>query len=95
LAGSGQKGIQYIFPVGYHNKQPFYIPPYDSYGVREESFTDNRSTIYWNGEIVTDATGKAGFWFYTADLPATYTIRVKGVTAKGDIIDELKTINRK
>ena len=95
MAGPGQKGIQYIFPVGYHKKQPFYIPPYDSYGVREESFTDNRSTIYWNGEIVTDASGKAAFWFYTADLPASYTIRIKGVTSKGDFIDESQTINRK
>lgn len=95
LVGADQKGIQYIFPVGYHKKQPFYIPPYDSYGVRGESFTDNRSTIYWNGEIISDATGKASFQFYTADQTAGYTIRIKGVTSKGDLIDETHTISRK
>jgi hypothetical protein len=90
-----QKGIQYIFPVGYHKQQSFYMPPYDAYGVREASFMDNRATIYWNGEIVSDPQGKASFQFYTADQASSYTIRIKGVTAKGDFIDESVKINRK
>lgn len=89
-----QKGIQYIFPVGYHKKTSFYTPPYNAYGVREASFTDNRATIFWDGEIMTDQQGKAAFQFYTADMPATYTIRVKGVTSKGHFIDESIRINR-
>ena len=95
LSLPAEKGIQYIFPVGYQKKNSFYIPPYNAYGVREASFTDNRATIYWNGEIMSDQQGKANFQFYTADMPATYTIRVKGVTSKGDFIDESFKVNRK
>jgi TonB-dependent Receptor Plug Domain len=95
LPSSAQKGVQYIFPVGYQKKSSFYTPPYNAYGVREASFTDNRATIFWDGEIMTDQQGKASFQFYTADMPATYTIRIKGVTSKGDFIDESIMINRK
>lgn len=95
IALKEQKGIQYIFPAGYQKKTTFYTPPYTAYGVREASFTDNRATIFWEGEIMTDQQGKASFQFYTADMPATYTIRVKGVTSKGDFIDESVRINRK
>jgi TonB-dependent SusC/RagA subfamily outer membrane receptor len=95
LALPAEKGIQYIFPVGYQKNALFYMPPYNAYGVREASFTDNRATIYWNGEIMSDQQGKASFQFFTADMPATYTIRVKGVTSKGDFIDETYKINRK
>ncbi len=89
-----QVGIQYIFPVGYQKKQTFYMPPYESNSVREASFKDNRATIYWNGEMLTDSQGMATFQFNTADSPSTYSIRIRGVSSKGDIIDETVKINR-
>ncbi len=93
-ASTDDRGMQYIFPRGYHVKPAFYAPPYEAPGVREATFTDNRSTIHWIGEIATDKTGKAPFSFYTADLKGTYTVRVVGITSRGDLIDENIRINR-
>jgi hypothetical protein len=93
-AATDERGMQYIFPRGYHVKPAFYAPPYQVEGVRETSFTDNRSTLHWIGELPTDKTGKAVFSFYTADLKGTYTIRVVGITTRGDLVDETIRINR-
>ncbi len=93
-AATDERGMQYIFPRGYHVKPAFYAPPYEAEGVREATFTDNRSTIHWIGELATDKSGKAVFSFYTADLKGTYTVRVVGITSKGDLVDETIRINR-
>jgi TonB-dependent SusC/RagA subfamily outer membrane receptor len=87
-SGSGP-GI--IRPQGYHEAKPFYIPPYQEPAVRALGFTDNRSTIFWKGEVVVDRNGKARLGFYAADQPSGYTVQVKGITARGELID--KTIH--
>jgi hypothetical protein len=84
----------YIFPTGYHVRPVFYQPPYDTYGVREASFMDNRSTIYWNGEVVLQKGSPAKIEFYTADLPSVYLVRIIGVTAAGDWISQVFQVNR-
>jgi hypothetical protein len=90
-----KNGIRYITPQGYHKAPEFYIPPYGEPNVRYLSFMDNRSTIYWNGELLTDKNGKARVSFYAADQPTTYTIHVKGISAKGDLLDKTITIGKK
>lgn len=90
-----KSGLRYITPQGYHKAPEFYIPPYGEPSVRYLSFMDNRSTIYWNGELLTDKNGKARVSFYAADQPATYTIHVKGISAKGDLLDKTITIGKK
>jgi len=87
-SGSGP-GI--IRPQGYHEAKPFYMPPYQEPAVRTLGFTDNRSTIFWKGEVVVDRNGKARLGFYAADQPSGYTVQVKGITARGELID--KTIH--
>lgn len=88
------RGMQYIYPQGYHQRPDFYAPPYDVPGIREATFTDNRSTLFWNGELQTDKTGAAKFSFFTSDLRGTYSLRIVGITAKGDLIDEIIRISR-
>ncbi len=85
----------YIYPLGYHQREDFYIPRYDVPEVREASFTDNRSTIYWNGEVLMDKNGRAKVSFYAADAPTSYTIRVTGISARGDLLDKIIRIDRK
>lgn len=89
-----QKQMLSFYPRGYHISPPFYIPPYEIDQVRETAFQDNRSTIYWNGELLTNKEGKVNVLFYTADQPATYTITVQGVTSKGNVIYETYLIKR-
>ena len=90
-----EKEKQIIVASGFYKDQNFYQPPYDSYAVREASFNDNRATIYWNGEVITDSTGKASVSFYTADLKNDYTVTVQGITEKGELIFKTYTIKRK
>ncbi len=92
---SNQKEMQYIFPLGYHQRPDFYMPRYDLPAVREASFTDNRSTIYWNGELLADKTGKAKCSFYAADAPSSYSVRVTGISSRGDLLDKIIRIERK
>lgn len=89
------KVSQTIIASGFYNEQSFYQPPYDSYAVREADFTDNRATIYWNGQVITDDAGKATVSFYTADLKNDYTVTVQGITEKGDLIFKTYTIKKK
>ena len=89
------KERQVIVASGFYKDQHFYQPPYDSYAVREASFIDNRATIYWNGEVMTDSTGKASVSFYTADLKNDYTVTVQGITEKGELIFKTYTIKKK
>jgi TonB-dependent SusC/RagA subfamily outer membrane receptor len=88
-------GFRYIMPQGYHKAPEFYMPRYDEPAVRSLNHTDNRSTIFWSGEVVTDKTGKARVKFYAADRPETYTIHVKGMSAKGDLLEKTITIGKK
>lgn len=89
------KESQTIIASGFYKEQSFYEPPYDSYAVREANFIDNRATIYWNGQIITDDAGKATFSFYTADLKNDYTVTVQGITEKGELIFKTYTIKKK
>ena len=89
------KGRQTIVASGFYKEQNFYEPPYDSYAVRAASFVDNRATIYWNGQVITDDAGKATVSFYTADLKNDYTVTVQGITEKGELIFKTYTIKKK
>ena len=89
------KDMQTILATGFYKEQKFYEPPYDKYSVREASFTDNRATIYWNGQVITDDAGKASVSFYTADLKNDYTVIIQGITDKGELIYKHYTINKR
>jgi hypothetical protein len=83
-----KSGLSFIRPQGYHEAEPFYMPPYSEPAVRSLGFMDNRSTIFWKGEAVTDKSGKLRLGFYAADQPSTYTVHVKGISSKGELIDK-------
>ena len=86
---------QTIVASGFYKEQNFYEPPYDSYTVRDATFVDNRATIYWNGQVITDEAGKSTVSFYTADLKNDYNVTVQGITEKGELIFKTYTIKRK
>jgi hypothetical protein len=89
------KQKQTIIASGFYKEQNFYQPPYDRYIVREASFVDNRATIYWNGQVITDDAGKASVSFYTADLKNDYTVIVQGITEKGELVYKTYTIKKR
>jgi hypothetical protein len=81
-----------IAPKGFYIPAAFSMPDYANKEIRRSKTPDLRTTIYWNGDIITDNQGKTQVTFYTADLPATYIIKVGGVTVNGDKLLQTATI---
>lgn len=74
-----------VAAVQYHLAKQFASPDYihsqepPAGNVR----TDFRSTLYWNGNITTDKTGKATLSFYTSDEITSFRIVTEGIAADG------------
>lgn len=79
-------------PVTYHVCPRFDMPDYSNRNIKNSLNPDSRTTIYWNGNITTDAHGEADIHFYTADNTTNYTITVTGLTANGDLVYKRITI---
>jgi hypothetical protein len=65
--------------TGYYNARTFYSPNYEYPSTR----SDQRTTIYWEPMISTDADGKATVSYYNADPKSKIKIVVEGLTEKG------------
>ena len=89
-----QYGTLVYSPASYHLAPLFNTPDYSDLDIKKASFKDNRSTIYWNGHLYTNANGKAQVEFYTGDVNTNYTISVTGITASGEIIQKKASIKR-
>ena len=73
-----------IAPRGFNKAREFYTPRYDRAGaVRNEP--DLRSTIYWNPNVKTYATGKSSFNYFNADGPGNYKVIVEGINEHGEL----------
>jgi TonB-dependent SusC/RagA subfamily outer membrane receptor len=81
-------------PLTYHKSPPFYVPDYSNATIKNNKSPDPRTTIYWNGNIITDAKGEATVNFYTSDNATNYSVTVTGITAKGDLIYKRIFISR-
>jgi hypothetical protein len=89
-----QYGTLVYNPASYHLAPLFNTPDYSNLDIKKASFTDNRSTLYWNGHLYTNPNGKAQVEFYTGDVNTNYTISVTGITASGEIIQKKASIKR-
>ena len=68
---------------GFHKAREFYSPKYAA--GRPVNPADDRKTIYWNPDIITDANGKASFEFFDAASTGTYRVVVEGIDGYGNI----------
>jgi hypothetical protein len=87
--------IKSVTPPGYQKPAEFYSPRYETEEQRESGPRDLRTTIYWNPNVIITPEGEAQIDFYSADIPATYTLLIQGVTSDGAVIQERNTISRK
>lgn len=69
--------------TGYYKAREFYSP---NYAVKkdEHDLPDNRSTVYWNPTVQTDATGKASVTFYNSDGVTAMQAVVEGISNAGN-----------
>jgi TonB-dependent SusC/RagA subfamily outer membrane receptor len=79
-----KSNLRVFRPVTYHVSPKFKMPDYSDKQLKESPFPDQRATIYWNGNIITDANGQANINFYAADKPSNYVITVTGISENGD-----------
>ena len=77
-------GIISIVPKGFYKAREFYSPQYDNPSFNKKG-QDQRSTIYWNPNIITDKDGNATFSFFNADGKGTYRVVVEGIDDKGNL----------
>ncbi len=87
--------IKTVLPLGYQEAATFYSPKYETAEARGNGKPDLRTTIHWQPVVQTDSTGVASFEFYTADVDASYTVVIEGLTDDGQIIRHEGGISRK
>jgi TonB-dependent SusC/RagA subfamily outer membrane receptor len=77
-------GIITYAPKGFYKARTFYSPVYGA-SVRPGKKTDDRVTIYWNPDVVTDKDGMASLDFYNADGKGNYRVIVEGIDDNGNV----------
>ena len=73
---------------GYQIPPAFYSPQYSSPRKEREgtSRPDQRTTLYWNPAVKTDADGRATVRFYASDVSRRYLVTLEGVSDDGTIV---------
>lgn len=72
-----------LLPKGFNKVRAFYSPKYES--ITSKGVSDFRSTIYWNGNLKSTASGKINFNFFNADSPGQYLVIVEGISLEGNL----------
>ena len=91
------KGIYVYRPAPITTPAQFYTPRYPVKNVYP-GFTDLRSTIHWEPNIITNKNGEANTFFYAADPLTTYTIVLQGADLNGNVgytTQEITITNKK
>ncbi len=63
----------------------FYAPDYSGDGRRESRVADFRHTLYWNADLRAED-GHSGVSFHASDLTGSYQVLVEGLTASGEAV---------
>lgn len=85
-----QTGVYIFKPLHFVPDVEFYSPAYRV--ATDTTFTDTRSTIYWNPNIITNKKGKASVSFFTGQKPGKYTLLLEGADLNGQLAAECKKI---
>jgi len=76
-------GIFSIEPKGFFKALEFYSPVYNAQTAVNRP--DQRTTIFWKPDVITDAFGNSTFNFFNADGKGTYRVEVQGMDSKGNL----------
>lgn len=85
--------LQTFYAKGISRPSLFPIVNYDNKNSKSSEQFDNRSTIFWNGSVLTGGGDNFNASFFTTDVPTTYRVTVTGVTVHGDLIYKTLTFN--
>ena len=80
--------ISYVSP---QNRRLFYVPSYSDEARLASRIPDYRHTLYWNADARV-ADGRADVNFYASDLTGSYQVLVEGITASGEAVSAVCSI---
>ncbi len=81
-SGFGKGGTLVTQYGGYSSVKKFYEPMYDQM-VERKALLDNRSTIFWKGQVETDAEGKATLEYFNNDIAKSQILVLEGIDSQG------------
>lgn len=81
-------GIVTYAPKGFYTVRTFYSPKYNA---TQDSKPDLRTTVYWNPQVVSDATGKANINYFNTDQSGTFRIVIEGIDNLGNLARKVYT----
>ncbi|MDR3693060.1 TonB-dependent receptor plug domain-containing protein [Mucilaginibacter sp.] len=76
-------GIFSIEPKGFFKALEFYSPAYNTQNASGRP--DQRTTIFWKPDVITDSFGNSTFSFFNSDGKGTYRVEVQGMDNKGNL----------
>lgn len=80
----GEKGFFTENKLGYSVIREFFNPDYSM--PADSAFTDNRTTLYWNGNVITNSAGVATIKFFNNDSAKKFKIVIQGIDKKGELL---------
>jgi hypothetical protein len=80
---------------GYAKPALFPLVSYGQKGDKELSLTDNRSTLYWNENVLAESNGRSVFTFFSNDIPGNYKVVISGITARGHLFYKTLTFTNR
>ena len=79
-------------PLGYHQPAEFYVPRYEVKEERSNPLPDERPTLFWNPDVRLRKGEPTTLRFYTTDRQGPFTVKLEGITTKGEMIRSTMTI---
>jgi hypothetical protein len=89
------EGLNKTIVTGYSAPKEFYSPNYKDLSASSEVAADYRSTLYWNPNILTDASRKkVRVEFYNNDITKTFRVVLEGVNEIGKMVRIEKVVQQ-
>ena len=87
--------LNIFYAKGVSNPVLFPLTDHQQKNKTTTALADKRSTLFWNGNFLSDDVHNAQLTFFTSDIPATYKVNITGITVHGDIIYKTMTFQSK
>lgn len=76
-----KRGVIDFQMLGYYTPREYYNPRFEYRS--DDPIPDDRRTILWVPDLITDSKGEARVEFYTSDIKGKYTVIIEGISKEG------------
>lgn len=76
-----EKKPNFITARGFYPSKEFYNPTYDK--KKDKLFPDNRKTLFWSPNLISNEKGEINVSFYTSDVQTTFFGQLEGTNGNG------------